>query len=98
MDPQYGEPLLSYERTFKGRLAIAEVNEMVTSTRLSSPQNTATVKPNYDTLYMSQCFDVGKQDLVVTIGSLEDDSDRFWSASFYTPLVSSKAAKLAATN
>ncbi|KAH8897291.1 hypothetical protein GQ53DRAFT_887596 [Thozetella sp. PMI_491] len=56
---------------------------MVTVTTLATPASTEIVKPNVDTLYMTQYYDVSQQDVELTIGEVE--SDRYYSVSFYTP-------------
>lgn len=79
---EYAEPLLSFERTCGSRIGGVGINNMVTTTTLSDPQKTATVKPNVDTLYSSQCFDVSSQNVELDVPEVKD---RFWSVSFYSP-------------
>ncbi|KAH8888087.1 hypothetical protein GQ53DRAFT_826649 [Thozetella sp. PMI_491] len=78
----YGDPLLSYRKTFIGRLDKIGLNQLLTTTQLSTPSETATVKPNVDTLYMSQCYEVSEKDIVVNIGEVEPG--RYYSVAFYT--------------
>ncbi|KAI0165810.1 hypothetical protein GGR57DRAFT_512809 [Xylariaceae sp. FL1272] len=79
----YGEPLASYARAFAGRDQSMPINHLHTETVPADANLTAVVKPNVDTLYSDQCFDVSAQDIVITVP--EVDPARFYSVSLYSP-------------
>ncbi|OAP63823.1 hypothetical protein AYL99_03050 [Fonsecaea erecta] len=80
---EYGIPLLAYEKGFGGLLkAGLGANQLAPSSTLATPQSTAVVKPNRDTLYASLFYDLSRQDLVVDVPQVDD---RYYAVSFYTP-------------
>ncbi|KAI1379955.1 hypothetical protein F4677DRAFT_442147 [Hypoxylon crocopeplum] len=79
----YGEPLLSYARACVSSASGAPATQLYTNTAPITPEHTTVVSPNVDTLYMSQCYDISREDLVITIP--EVDSSRYYGVSFYTP-------------
>ncbi|KIW83255.1 hypothetical protein Z517_02500 [Fonsecaea pedrosoi CBS 271.37] len=80
---EYGIPLLAYEKGFNGLLkAGLGANQLAPSSTLATPQSTAVVKPNRDTLYASVFYDLSKQDLVVDVPEVDD---RYYAVAFYTP-------------
>ncbi|OAL25326.1 hypothetical protein AYO22_05203 [Fonsecaea multimorphosa] len=80
---EYGIPLLAYEKGFGGLLkAGLGANQLAPSSTLATPQSTAVVKPNRDTLYASVFYDLSSQDLVVDVPEV---NDRYYAVSFYTP-------------
>ncbi|OQU93874.1 hypothetical protein CLAIMM_00329 [Cladophialophora immunda] len=80
---EYGIPLLAYEKGFGGLLkAGLGANQLAPSSTLATPQSTAVVKPNRDTLYASVFYDLSRQDLVVDVPEVEG---RYYAVSFYTP-------------
>lgn len=56
---------------------------MIPGSRLATPQDTAVVKPNVDTLYSRVFYDLSKQDLVFDVPAVNDS--RYYALSFYTP-------------
>ncbi|OTB18136.1 hypothetical protein K445DRAFT_55566, partial [Daldinia sp. EC12] len=80
---QYGEPLASYAQACAGPPKGPLINQLYKNTALATPYQTAIVSPNVDTLYMSQCYDISRKDIVITIP--EVDPNRYYGVSFYTP-------------
>ncbi|KIW92208.1 uncharacterized protein Z519_07192 [Cladophialophora bantiana CBS 173.52] len=80
---EYGIPLLAYEKAV-GSLFKAGIgaNRLIASSTLATPQSTAVVKPNRDTLYASVWYDLSQQDLVVDVPQVDN---RYFAVSFYTP-------------
>ncbi|KAI1469825.1 uncharacterized protein F4812DRAFT_304455 [Daldinia caldariorum] len=79
----YGEPLASYVQACAGPPNGPPINQLYKNTALATPQQTAIVSPNVDTLYMNQCYDISRRDIAITIP--EVDSNRYYGVSFYTP-------------
>ncbi|KAI1799488.1 hypothetical protein F4811DRAFT_543569 [Daldinia bambusicola] len=79
----YGEPLASYAKACAGPPNGPPANQLYKNTALATPQQTAIVSPNVDTLYMNQCYDISRKDITITIPEI--DSNRYYSVSFYTP-------------
>ncbi|KAI1387726.1 uncharacterized protein F4822DRAFT_444328 [Hypoxylon trugodes] len=79
----YGEPLLSYAHAFSQLPKGFPANKLYANTALATPNQTAIVSPNVDTLYMSQMYDISRDDLIVMVP--EVDPNRYYAVSFYTP-------------
>lgn len=78
---QYGYPLVSYATFALRTLArLNSTNSFYHLRELTTPETTAVVRPNVDTLYSASVIDLSHHDVIVDVPVVDE---RFWVFPFY---------------
>lgn len=83
---QYGQSLLAYYQLYSAQQETAGapvVNQLISNTELTTPDDGFVKSPNVDTLYSVVTYDVSHQDLELVVGDVP--TERYYSVALYTP-------------
>ncbi|KAF7537234.1 hypothetical protein G7054_g3899 [Neopestalotiopsis clavispora] len=82
----YGQSLLAYYQLYSAQQETAGapvVNQLISTTELTTPDDGFVKSPNVDTLYSVVTYDVSHQDLELVVGDVP--TERYYSVALYTP-------------